>query len=117
MFRGKATLVDSEKNTRIATFTETCHGDGKAEMRVDLHAPMTISGTERLAIYSSVKDQEVISVTANGGASTEIGEFSGTSSLGCLAADSDITLTRSPGGPLGTLLVVLGKGTIREEKY
>jgi hypothetical protein len=69
------------------------------------------------AIFSTVKDQEVIAVTANGGASTAIHEFEGTSSLGCLADNSDITLTRSPGGPLGTLLVVVGKGTIHEERY
>jgi hypothetical protein len=56
-------------------------------------------------------------VTANGGASSAIHEFEGTSSLGCLADKSDITLTRSPGGPLGTLLVVVGKGTIHEERY
>jgi hypothetical protein len=49
--------------------------------------------------------------------STAIHEFEGTSSLGCLADKSDITLTRSPGGPLGTLLVVVGKGTIHEERY
>jgi hypothetical protein len=115
MFKGKAELVDPEKNTPVATFTETCQNDGTAKMKVVLKAPITISGTERLAIYSTVKDQEVIAVTANGGASTAIHEFEGSSSLGCLADGSDITLTRSPGGPLGTLLVVLGKGTIHEE--
>ena len=48
---------------------------------------------------------------------TAIHDFEGSSSLGCLADKSDITLTGSPGGPLGTLLVVLGKGTIHEERY
>src|SRR5262245_47536661 len=99
MFNGKAELVDPEKNTPVATFTETCQSDGTAKMKVVLKAPITISGTERLAIFSTVKDQEVIAVTANGGASTAIHEFEGTSSLGCLADKSDITLTRSPGGP------------------
>jgi hypothetical protein len=117
MFRGKAELVDPEKNTPVATFTERCQGDGSAYMKVVLKAPMTISGTERLAIYSTIKNQEVISVAAIGETSTEVREFDGTSSLGCLADKSDITLTRSPGGPLGTLLVVLGKGTIHEESY
>jgi hypothetical protein len=117
MFRGRAALTDPEKNTRVATFSERCRGDGMAEMHVDLEVPVTISGTERLAIYSTVKDQEVISITANGGSSTEVKNFSGASSLGCLDDGSDITLTRSPGGPLGTLLVVLGKGTIHEERY
>lgn len=117
MFVGKAELVDPEKNTAVATFTERCHGDGTAHMKVVLKTPMTISGTERLAIYSTIKNQELISVTATGGTATEVREFDGKSSLGCLADESDITLTRSPGGPLGTLLVVLGKGTIREERY
>lgn len=117
MFVGKAELIDPEKNTAVASFTERCEGDGTAHMRVTLKTPITISGTERLAIYSTVKNQEVISVTASGGAATEVGEFEGKSSLGCLAGNSDITLTRSPGGPLGTLLVVLGKGTIHEEPY
>jgi hypothetical protein len=117
MFKGKAELVDPEKNTPVATFTETCQSDGTAKMKVVLKAPITISGTERLAIFSTVKDQEVIAVTANGGASTAIHEFEGASSLGCLADKSNITLTRSPGGPLGTLLVVVGKGTIHEERY
>ena len=114
MFKGKAELVDPEKNTPVATFTETCQSDGTAKMKVVLKASITISGTERLAIFSTIKDQEVIAVTANGAA---IHEFEGTSSLGCLADKSDITLTRSPGGPLGTLLVVIGMGTIHEERY
>ena len=95
MFKGKAELVDPEKNTPVATFTETCQSDGTAKMKVALKAPITISGTERLAIFSTVKDQEVIAVTANGGASTAIHEFEGASSLGCLADKSDITLTKS----------------------
>ena len=94
MFKGKAELVDPEKNTPVATFTETCQSDGTAKMKVVLTAPITISGTERLAIFSTVKDQEVIAVTANGGASTAIHEFEGASSLGCLADKSDITLTK-----------------------
>ena len=117
MFKGKAELVDPEKNTPVAAFTETCQSDGTAKTTVVLKAPITIKATERLAIYSTVKNQEVIAVTANGGASTAIDEFEGTSSLGCLADKSDITLTKSPGGPLGTLLIVVGKGTIHEERY
>jgi hypothetical protein len=55
MFKGKAGLVDPENNTPVATFTEACLGDGTANMKVVLKAPMTVSGTERLAIYSTVK--------------------------------------------------------------
>jgi hypothetical protein len=117
MFRGKAELDDPETNARVATFTEDCHDDGTSKMKVVLTPPITISGTERLAIYSTIKDQEVIAIAAAGGTATEVKEFDGTSSLGCLASKSEISPTRSPGGSLGTLLIVLGKGTIREERY
>ena len=117
MFKGKAELVDAEKNTPVATFTETCESDGTAKMKVVLKEPITISGTGWLGIFSTIKDQAVIAVTANGGASTVVHEFEGTSSLGCLGDKSEIALTRSPGGPLGTLLIVVGKGTIHEERY
>ena len=33
MFKGKAELVDPEKNTPVATFTETCQSDGTAKMK------------------------------------------------------------------------------------
>ncbi len=117
MFKGKAELRDPEKDTPVATFSETCRADGAAHMKVLLHPPLTISGTERLAIYSTLKDQEVISVTATKGSPTTLHEFEAKSALGCLADKSEITLTRSPGGPLGTLLIVLGKGTVHEERH
>jgi hypothetical protein len=65
MFKGKAELVDAETSTPVATFTETCQSDGTAKMKVVLKAPINISGTERLAIYSTVKNQEVIAVTGS----------------------------------------------------
>ena len=117
MFKGKAELRDPETDTPVATFSETCRADGAAHMKVLLHPPLTISGTERLAIYSTLKDEEVISITAAHGRSTKLHEFQGTSSLGCLADKSEISLTQSPGGRLGTLLIVLGKGTIHQEGH
>lgn len=115
MFKGKAELRDPENNWPIATFTEICKGDGEAHMRVVFHSPVTLRGTERLAIYSTVKDEEIISVTAARGHSIKLHEFEGTSSLGCLGDKSDISLTQSPGGTLDTLLFVLGKGTIHRQ--
>jgi hypothetical protein len=117
MFRGKAELDDPENNARVATFTEMCEHDGAAKAKVVLRSPITISGTDRLAIYSTIKDEEVIVVTAKDGASTEIHEFGGESSLGCLPDATGVSLTKSPGGDLGTLLVVLGKGTIHKEHH
>ena len=54
----------------------------------------------------------MISVGASDPDGTEICEFHGTSAIGCIPEGGDLTLVRSPGGPLGTLLVVLGKGTV-----
>lgn len=58
MFHGKAELIDPEKNVPVACFTETCQGDGTAKMKVVLATPISISGTERLAIYSISKTRK-----------------------------------------------------------
>jgi hypothetical protein len=116
MFKGKAELTDPETGSFVATFTETCEHDA-ARAKIVLEKPVTLSGTERLAVYSTIKDQEVIGVTAKDGETKVVHEFSGESSLGCLPDKTDITLTRSPGGPLGTLLIVLGKSTIHKEHH
>ena len=115
MFKGKAQLRDPETDADVATLTEVCANDGSAKLRVVLKHAFSLSGTERLAIHSSVTDQEVIVATAKNGAATEIHEFGGESSLGCLADHSEVSLTRSPGGPLGTLLIVMAKGIIQRE--
>ncbi|HEY2619121.1 MAG TPA: hypothetical protein VGI78_17400 [Acetobacteraceae bacterium] len=117
MFKGKAELKNPETNATVGTFTETCEDDGTSNARVVLNPAITLSGTERLAIYSTIKDQEVISATATNGASTDVHEFHGKSTVGCIPDQGEVSLTRSPGGPLGTLLVVLGKGTVSEERY
>jgi hypothetical protein len=114
---GKAELHNPETNELVATFTERCRVTGAAGAKVVLKHPITLSGTERLAIFSNIKDQEIIAVTAKNGEATEIHEFSGESSLGCLPVNTQISLTQSPGGPLGTLLIVLAKGTIHEEHH
>jgi hypothetical protein len=113
--KGKAELNDPESKAHVATFTEVCDHDGTAKAQAVLKKPITLSGTERLAIYSTIKDQEVIAISAPGGGTMEVHEFSGESSLGCLPDTTAISLTRSPGGPLGTLLIVMGTGTIHKE--
>jgi len=47
----------------------------------------------------------------------EAREFGGTSSLGSLPDKVDITLMRSPSGPLSTLLIVLGNRTVDKEHH
>jgi hypothetical protein len=114
MFKGKAELTDPEKGGVVATFTETCYDDGTAAATVRLRAPITLTGTELLEIIGTVTPTPMISVGASDPAGTEICEFHGKSAIGCIPDGGDLTLVRSPGGPLGTLLVVLGKGTVHQ---
>jgi hypothetical protein len=112
MFKGKADLTDPEKGGVVATFHETCRDDGTAAATVRLLTPITLQGTELLEIVGTVTPTPMISVGASDPDGTEICEFHGTSAIGCIPEGGDLTLVRSPGGPLGTLLVVLGKGTV-----
>jgi hypothetical protein len=112
MFKGKAELIDSEKGGTVATFTEICEDDGCATAKVILKHPVELTGTERLEVYGTVKDTPVISVSARDPAGSEIHEFSGESAVGCLPDKMEVSLVKTPGGKLGTLLVVLGTGTI-----
>jgi hypothetical protein len=116
MFKGKAELKDPEKGCLVATFKETCHDDGSAAATVKLKTPITLKGTELLAIYGTVTSTPMIRVEASDPDGTEICEFQGKSAIDCIPKGGDISLVKSPGGPLGTLLVVLGKGTVHELK-
>jgi hypothetical protein len=113
MFKGRADLTDPEKGNVVATFNETCHDTGTATATVRLREPVTLQGTERLEIFGTLTDQPMISVGASDPAGTEIREFHGTSAIGCIPNETDVSFVKTPGGKLGTLLVVLGKGQIR----
>jgi hypothetical protein len=52
MFSGTAVLTDPEKNVTVATFTERCDDYGAATVNVILIDPITLKGTERLAIFA-----------------------------------------------------------------
>jgi hypothetical protein len=112
MFKGRAELIDPEKGGVVATFNETCHDNGTAAATVKLRTPITLEGTQRLEIFGTLTDQPMISVGASDPAGTEICEFHGTSAIGCIPDDTDVSLVKTPGGLLGTLLVVVGKGKI-----
>jgi hypothetical protein len=112
MFKGKAELIDPEKGGVVATFNETCHDDGSAVATVRLRKPITLQGTEQLEIVGTVTPTPMITVGASDPAGTEIHEFHGKSAIGCILDGTDLTLVKSPGGSLGTLLVVLGKGKV-----
>ena len=99
----------------VAVFNETCHDYGTTVVTVKLRpplAPFTLAGTESLALYARGIFQPVISVAASDPAGTEICEFHGTSAVGCVPDGTGIALVKSPGGDLGTLLIVLATGTV-----
>jgi hypothetical protein len=112
MFIGGAELIDPEKGSVVATFNETCHDDGTAAATVRLCEPVTLQGTQRLEIFGALTNQPMISVGASDSAGTEIREFHGTSAIGCIPDETDVSLVKTPGGKLGTLFVVLEKGQI-----
>jgi hypothetical protein len=89
MTKGKADLVDEQGNV-VATFNETCH-----------HYGVTV-----------VTVRPVLTVEASDPSGTEIREFHGTSAIGCVPDGTGIALVKSPGGDLGTLLIVLATGTL-----
>jgi hypothetical protein len=115
MFRGKAELRNPETDEKVGTFTETCEDDGFSHVRIILEPPITLNGTENLAVFGGPGG--VIGVAAENGDPTVIHEFHGKSGVGCLPQGSEVSLTRSPGGDLSTLLVVLGRGTIHQEHH
>ncbi len=115
MSKGRAELINGTGSV-VATFNETCHNHGTTVATVRLHAPLapfTLHGTESLAIFAKGNSQAVISVEASDPAGTEIYEFHGTSGTGCVPDHTEVALVRSPGGDLGTLVIVLATGTVK----
>jgi hypothetical protein len=115
VFRGKAELRNPETDERVGTFTETCEDDGFSHARAVLEPPITLIGTENLAIFGGPGG--VIGIAAENGGPTVVHEFDGKSGVGCLPDGTEVTLAKSPGGDLGTLLVILGRGTIHREHH
>jgi hypothetical protein len=114
MFKGKADLTNPETGDVVATFHETCYDDGTASATVRLRPPITLKGTEQLALLGTEEDTAVIAVGASDPDGTEIREFHGSGAIGCIPDGADLTLVRTPGGLLGTLLVVIGRGTVHQ---
>jgi hypothetical protein len=114
MFKGKADLIDPETKHVVATFNETECDDGTTRATVRLAKPLMLQGTQRLEVFGTVTDQPMISVGASDPDGTEIHEFHGTSAIGPIANHAGVSLVRTPGGKLGTLLVVIGNGTVHQ---
>lgn len=114
MFKGKADLIDPETKAVAAVFNETQCDDGTTAATVRLTKPVVLQGTQRLEVFGTVTDQPMISVGASDPDGTEIREFHGASAIGPIADDAGVSLVRTPGGKLGTLLVVIGNGTVHQ---
>jgi hypothetical protein len=112
MFKGKAELTNPETGVVVATFHETCHDDGAASATVRLQPPITLNGTDELAIVGTATSTPMITVGASDPDGTEICEFHGHSAIGCIPDGGELSLVRTPGGKLGTLLIVVGRGTV-----
>jgi hypothetical protein len=116
MFNGTAELTDPNKGAVVATFNETCDDSGTALATVTLRTPITLHGTERLEIFGTKTSTPMITVGASDPNGTEIREFHGKSAIGCIPEGADLTLVKTPGGRLGTLLMVIGKGKVQRAK-
>jgi hypothetical protein len=115
MSKRRAELVDGNGKV-VATFNETCHSHGTTVATVKLHpplAPFNLTGTESLAIFAKGISQPILTVEASDPAGTEINEFHGTSAIGCVPDGTAMSLIRNPGGDLGTLLIILANGTVK----
>jgi hypothetical protein len=115
MFKGRAELVDEQENV-VATFSETCHDHGRTVATVKLRAPLApfkLQGTESLAIFAEGISEPVIGVEASDPEGTEVCEFHGKSAVGGVPQGTAVSLVKSPGGDLGTLLIVLASGTVQ----
>jgi len=114
MTKRRAELANEQGNV-VAAFNETCHDWGMTFATVRLRAPLapfTLQGTESLEVFAKGIAQPVISVHASDPEGTDIREFHGRSAIGCLPAGTQISLVKSPGGDLSTLLIVVATGTV-----
>jgi hypothetical protein len=116
MIKRRADIVNAD-GAVIAKFNETCREFGGAVATVRLSSVFTLSGTESLALYAQGIDAAVVGVAASDPAGTEIREFHGTSAVGCVPDGTKVSLVKSPGGDLGTLLIVLGTGTVKRHEH
>jgi len=100
----------------IATLNEFCRHYGTSALNVRFHgpfAPQTLKGTELLEIFVKGNSQPALSIEASDPDGTEVREFHGRSAIGRIADGAELALVKSPGGDLGTLLIVLANGTLQ----
>jgi hypothetical protein len=108
-------LLSNEAGQTVGTFYERCDPSGAASSSVVLGKAMKLKAGAILAIYKAAEFNPVIS-TVVGAKGATIRRFGGENTGGCAQKDTEIALTMSPGGDLGTLLEVVGKGVIGDKR-
>jgi hypothetical protein len=98
MFKGKAHLTNGHKT--IGKVVESCRSESEAHITVTLDPPIELEGTATLGLYFAGSSEPVLSTGTRSHANRHVSEFSGKSTLGCLLAGANISLTKSPGGKL-----------------
>jgi hypothetical protein len=112
MLIGTTLLSNPNSGSPVAIFTEVACDCGDVGAVVTLTAPITLQESGNLAIYAEGNNNPCITTTASDPAGTSISQFGGQSAIGSIPNGTKISLVKSPGGRLGTLLEVIGQGTI-----
>jgi hypothetical protein len=115
MLIGKANLTNPENGARVATFHEECESAHHVIVTISITPAIKLDGGQSLEVFAVGNATAVTSLHYSGTGHKTVTGFSGKSTAGCLPAGTEVSLVRNLGGALGTLLVVLGKGIIREE--
>jgi hypothetical protein len=115
MFIGKANLTDPENAAHVATFYEECETPHQVIVTLSINPAIRLESGQSLEVFAVGNATPVTSLHYSGTGHKSVTGFSGKSTAGCLPVGTEVSLVRNLGGPLGTLLVVLGQGTIHEE--
>ena len=115
MFIGKANLTNPENGAHVATFHEECESTHHVIVTISIKPTIKLESGQRLEVFAAGNATPVTSLHHSGTGHKSVTGFSGKSTAGCLPAGTEVSLVRNLGGPLGTLLVVLGKGIIHQD--
>ena len=112
VFAGQAELRDAYTGLYFGQLKESCTYDGAARVEVALARPFKLSGSERLEVHVSYSSLPVVRVGAQG-ETVLVAGWAAPSRIGCVAAGQPVTLDFTPGGLLGSLLVLHARGQVR----
>ena len=115
MFIGKANLTNPENAVHVATFHEECESARQVIVTISITPAIKLENGQSLEVFAVGHATPVTSLHYCGTGQKSVTGFSGKSTAGCLPAGTEVSLVRNPGGPLGALPVILGKGIIHQE--